>query len=182
MTNEHLSTEAERHPLQVSKKIAKVTQAHYGHVHVEFEDGSMDVIRREELKGAKIEAGMYWPPLTSEEESLLNSVAVQKESLPLLEGYQGQSGNSFSDAKPIVANIDPTAKVGKVSRTFDPAVMNKNYKIDDGGDISHAVDQETSGKIVEQGQPIVEQAAKQDEIGTALGPSDGAREEGQSSS
>lgn len=122
MPNEHLSTEAERHPLQVSKKIAKVTQAHYGHVHVEFEDGSMDVIRREELKGAKIQAGEYWPTLPEE----LELSPIQEES--------------------------------------------------------HAVDQETSGKIVEQGQPAIEQAAKQDEIGTPSESSDGAREEGQSSS
>lgn len=82
MPNEHLSTEAERHPLQASKKIAKVTQAHYGHVHLEFEDGSMDVIRREELKGAKIQAGMYWPPLPEELE--LSPIQEESHATPTL--------------------------------------------------------------------------------------------------
>lgn len=49
-------------------------------------------------------------------------------------------------------------------------------------EVQHSLDKKTGGQIVEQGQPAIEQAAKQDEIGTALGPSDGAREEGQSSS
>lgn len=120
MPNEHLSTEAERHPLQVSKKIAKVSQAHYGHVHVEFEDGSMDVIRREELKGAKIQAGMYWPPLPEE----LELSPIQEES--------------------------------------------------------SAVHEETSEAVPVESIPAVEQSAGEGQEGTALGPSDGAREEGQS--
>jgi hypothetical protein len=60
--NKHLSSEEKRHPLHESREIAKVAPMHYGHMHLTFTDGSMDVIRREELHGRTLKAGEFWPP------------------------------------------------------------------------------------------------------------------------
>lgn len=61
MANEHLTTEEMLHPVGRSKKIKAVSPAHYGHVHLTFEDDTMDVIRREELQGEPLKAGEFWP-------------------------------------------------------------------------------------------------------------------------
>jgi hypothetical protein len=62
MANEHISTDAHRHPKLAPKRIKHIRPSIYGHIHLTFEDDSMDVIRREELEGAVLSVGDYWPP------------------------------------------------------------------------------------------------------------------------
>lgn len=66
MSNEHLSTEEIRHPAKESKIIKSVAPAQYGHLHVTFDDDTMDIVRREEHQGAELKAGDYWPPIPTQ--------------------------------------------------------------------------------------------------------------------
>lgn len=44
------------------KKITKVSPGMHGHLHLEFEDGSMQVIHRGAHEEHALQAGDYWPP------------------------------------------------------------------------------------------------------------------------
>lgn len=101
MANEHILTEADRHPVQPSKKIAKVAPAHMGHVHLTFEDGSMDVVRREEHKGHEFKVGDYWPEVPVAEilgEEAETGVRTEQQSPvqsdELVGRHEGEQGNS----------------------------------------------------------------------------------------
>jgi hypothetical protein len=66
----------------MSKKVTAVKQAHMGHVHVEFEDGSMQMLTRDQVKDGAPKVGEFYPPL------------------PKLEGFRGTGvSRPFAESK-----------------------------------------------------------------------------------
>jgi hypothetical protein len=60
---EQISTEESRHPQLKPKLVKSVAPARFGHVHLTFTDGSMDVVRREEIATLGMpKTGKLWPP------------------------------------------------------------------------------------------------------------------------
>lgn len=56
--------EVSRKPVHTeSKKIAKVSPAMHGHLHLTFEDGTQTVIQRGDHEAHNLKPGDYYPPL-----------------------------------------------------------------------------------------------------------------------
>lgn len=65
----------------MAKRVKAVHKVHMQHLHIDFEDGTMTVISRNDAVGAMPEVGKVWPPE--------NETHASEASLPRSQAPQG---------------------------------------------------------------------------------------------